>query len=619
MDDLQAKDVAFKEAYGAENFEARTIGGKLHKAFMADVGEEMCQAEVAHHANRCPQYFCSRPQKHVHLHKKALALPTGKKKGSQKSDEGWDDDAWNEWEDKMQWRDPKKRITKPSDLEFYESRLMYSFAEDCGLSEYLPAAATNMEQLAAASLYEFFRLVRFHGGKDPYLSWHGPDEMPIVMTSPEAKLTEGPDFSFGARWALMQHHPWRNRWEFMGMEDEQVKCKFREWIDSNKAPWYIEDQYIKENKKRLRTVNDKRSRRGGLVASSAKAEGGDALVEDEDENDGFEVGASGVTENSEDELEENTNHEDMHVLKMLYKGDVSQINRRQEQHRRGGLFSGRHTFYKNTRCTSVAQEEQSAFPAGVLNVCEDSDDDNDFVGEDKEIEQELRELRVVQNWIHQTGWDHASEQKADSGSTGEEIDLRLDWEEVARKLAQGAEGSRSKNVDVLDKHVVHSDYSLDALDPTQRVFADRVLDWGDDLVKTYKSVERDGKPRAVPKIRSWLCGSAGSGKSSTLKTIVQHLRLKFQTAGVKATVELTAYTGDAAFNIGFGANTACSSFQIFPKAQWKKELTGEKLRRLEEQWENVALLIVDEISFIGSAILRSDAPPPPTRKASLFQ
>ena len=63
MDDMQAKDVAFKEAHGEENFEARTIGGKLHKAFLAEVGEEMFQAEVAHHANGCPQYFCSQPQK----------------------------------------------------------------------------------------------------------------------------------------------------------------------------------------------------------------------------------------------------------------------------------------------------------------------------------------------------------------------------------------------------------------------------------------------------------------------------------------------------------------------------------------------------------------------------
>jgi hypothetical protein len=110
-----------------------------------------------------------------------------------------------------------------------------------------------------------------------------------------------------------------------------------------------------------------------------------------------------------------------------------------------------------------------------------------------------------------------------------------------------------------------------------------------------------GKPRRVPKVRTWLGGSAGSGKSTTLKTIVQHVRLIFQREGVAASVELTAYTGVAAFNIGFGAKTACSSFQIFPKAQWKKELEGDALRRLEEQWQSVILLIVDEISFIGRA------------------
>ena len=41
--------------YG-ETFEEGKLGGKLHRAFMADVGEEMRQCEVAHHANRGPEY-----------------------------------------------------------------------------------------------------------------------------------------------------------------------------------------------------------------------------------------------------------------------------------------------------------------------------------------------------------------------------------------------------------------------------------------------------------------------------------------------------------------------------------------------------------------------------------
>ena len=67
------------------------------------------------------------------------------------------------------------------------------------------------------------------------------------------------------------------------------------------------------------------------------------------------------------------------------------------------------------------------------------------------------------------------------------------------------------------------------------------------------------------------------------RTVVQHVRLLFKKEAVDATIELTAYTGVAAFNIGFGAKAASSSFQIFPNASWKQELGGQKLRRLENQ------------------------------------
>ena len=161
------------------------------------------------------------------------------------------------------------------------------------------------------------------------------------------------------------------------------------------------------------------------------------------------------------------------------------------------------------------QEEHSAFPAGVVNKYEDTDDENALAGGEKEIKMEMQQLRVVQHWINQNGWDHTSEQKAVSTSTGKEVDLRLDWDDVKRKLAPGVEGGQSTKASTLDKGVVDADYALDALDPTQRAFADRVLRWGDELVKTFQLIERDGKPRPVPKIRSWLCGSAGSAKELT--------------------------------------------------------------------------------------------------------
>ena len=96
---------------------------------------------------------------------------------------------------------------------------------------------------------------------------------------------------------------------------------------------------------------------------------------------------------------------------------------------------------------------------------------------------------------------------------------------------------------------------------------------------------------AVPAVA--LGGPAGRGKSTTLRTVVQHLRLLFQQEGVDATVELTAYTGVAAFNIGFGARTARSSSHVSPNAAWKSELSGDALRKLEQQWCRVALLVVE--------------------------
>ena len=77
--------------------------------------------------------------------------------------------------------------------------------------------------------------------------------------------------------------------------------------------------------------------------------------------------------------------------------------------------------------------------------------------------------------------------------------------------------------------------------------------------------------RNPPLLRTWLAGSAGSGKSTTIKTVVSHSQKMFKEAVVLAQIELTAYTGVAAFHIGFAAKTTCSSFQIFPNgtdARW---------------------------------------------------
>ena len=116
--------------------------------------------------------------------------------------------------------------------------------------------------------------------------------------------------------------------------------------------------------------------------------------------------------------------EDTRVLKMLYEGNIAEANRREEQQRKSWIANHRHDFYRQTRCTSTAQEECSAMPAGVMNTHEDSDDDDAYGGEQKEIDREMQELRAAQHWVNQEGWNAAGEGVATT-STGDEINLRL--------------------------------------------------------------------------------------------------------------------------------------------------------------------------------------------------
>ena len=69
LDDMASKDASSKDKFG-DDYQESKLGSKLHRAFMSEIGEEMSQTEVAHHANKAPEYLCSRPEKHVHFYKK---------------------------------------------------------------------------------------------------------------------------------------------------------------------------------------------------------------------------------------------------------------------------------------------------------------------------------------------------------------------------------------------------------------------------------------------------------------------------------------------------------------------------------------------------------------------
>ena len=49
--------------------------------------------------------------------------------------------------------------------------------------------------------------------------------------------------------------------------------------------------------------------------------------------------------------------EDTYVLKMLYKGNLAEMNRRDERQRRTkAVTNPKHDFYRSTRCSTTAQD-----------------------------------------------------------------------------------------------------------------------------------------------------------------------------------------------------------------------------------------------------------------------
>ena len=649
VEDMKAQDERAWERF-PDTFEATKLGSKLHKAFTAEVGEEMCQAELAHHANKSPEYFISRPVKDVYLYKNARPIhlrPQNKQRNHSKvheaaraqqecqvgdDDDNWDcdyEESWGQHYTECAGENATKSITKMSDVDLYENRWKYDFPAGTLCSQQLPhvpgscrldwsacqcATACDQSyneagenqvpdnpysQVLAASVFDFFRFVRFTKRKSGQFHWHTAGEYPVVLMSPTINLRLGPKFIFHARWCLMQYHPWDNRKHFLDMTDQDVQTYFEKWLYTPACPWYIVEDYINANPKSLRPDLLPPTRQK-LIASK---------------NSTTETPAEHDTEQEEDDDEEDIEEkccdlaadaEDHRVLKALRDGYLQEISRNEEAQRRCTVEAAKHDYYRKTRCTSVAEEEQSATPWGVKNVCADSDDDDDFAGEQAEVLAENDALRGAADWINPPAYDTKWEAFAEDRH-GKRVDLRrpcdpqgklLSWTEVGKALERANAELEESSVNDEES----TTYPLEKLDPTQRVFADRVLTWGRELVDCYKKCEGDGKPRDIPILKSWFCGSAGSGKSMTLKTIVHHLRSLFAEAGVPAKVQLTAYTGVAAFNIGFGAKTTCSGFQIFPNATFSTQLSHKAVKKLEKDWENVELLVVDEISFIGRAL-----------------
>ena len=115
---------------------------------------------------------------------------------------------------------------------------------------------------------------------------------------------------------------------------------------------------------------------------------------------------------------------------------------------------------------------------------------------------------------------------------------------------------------------------------------------------------RDGHP-IVP-YRVFLSGPGGVGKSHVIKIIqsdtIKLLRLSGRIEPGQVTVLLTAPTGVAAFNIG-GMTLHSALLLGCNKFHGYKALTTDTLNTLKSRLGSLQLLIIDEVSMVGSNML----------------
>ena len=122
--------------------------------------------------------------------------------------------------------------------------------------------------------------------------------------------------------------------------------------------------------------------------------------------------------------------------------------------------------------------------------------------------------------------------------------------------------------------------------------------WCKNAVKAWKNNQE------INPYRIFLSGPGGVGKSHIIKIIQSDmrklLRLSSRIKPTDVTVLVTAPTGVAAFNVDGMTIHSALLLKVTRKRSGESPLTFEKLNTVRSKLENLTLLIIDEISMVGS-------------------
>ena len=110
-------------------------------------------------------------------------------------------------------------------------------------------------------------------------------------------------------------------------------------------------------------------------------------------------------------------------------------------------------------------------------------------------------------------------------------------------------------------------------------------------------------------LRLLLLGTAGSGKTRAVQTVLQELLRALATADLPAKVDRAAFvrvgapTGTAAFNLRFQATTIHRLIHWFTPPYFRELNSDAALHKLQKHLEHTQLLILDEMSMIGRQMM----------------
>ena len=162
-------------------------------------------------------------------------------------------------------------------------------------------------------------------------------------------------------------------------------------------------------------------------------------------------------------------------------------------------------------------------------------------------------------------------------------DLKVRWEKLQEDYPEYSDESLKK----------------DNLDEYQLFFVTLVLDHVERILDAW----RQNMPEPEP-LRLMLLGTAGTGKSTATKTLLQELRRRLKNHDLEAEfVKVAAPTGTAAFNVRFNATTIHRLIHWFTPKFWSEISDEQKLFKLQKQLGQTRLVVIDEISMVGRTMM----------------